>query len=175
MLHLICAHDPRGQSVFGFLLVSSERRMFLCLVFRCSARRRLKVLRSSRQQNQHFIPFKSEARKAENKPPSSSRRNSQLRVGVVSPQDVSLCSVAPRRLFHPPIAFTFPFSSFLAAVQQQNPAETRPNADSRTVKNSAAAPPPSNKPIQSAAQEEDRAATLRDLMSRQFEFNGDDD
>lgn len=63
LLHLICAHDPHGQSVFGFLLLSSERRMFLCSVFRCSARRRLKVLRSSRQQNQHFIPFKSEDRK----------------------------------------------------------------------------------------------------------------
>lgn len=88
LLHLICAHDPRGQSVFGVLLLSSERRMFLCSVFRCSARRRLKVLSSSQQQNQHFIPFKSEARKAENKSPSSSRRISQLCVGVVSLRDV---------------------------------------------------------------------------------------
>lgn len=175
MLHLICAHDPRGQSVFGVLLASSERRMFLCSVFRCSARRRLKVLSSSRQQNQHFIPFKSEGRKAENKSPSSSRRNSQLRVGVVSPRDVSLCFRGSSSAFSPASRFHFPFSSFLAAVQQQNPAETRPNADSRTVKNSAAAPPPSNKPIQSAAQEEDRAAALRNLMSRQFDFNGDDD
>lgn len=175
MLHLICAHDPRGQSVFGVLLLSSERRMFLCSVFMCSARRRLKVLSSSQQQNQHFIPFKSEARKAENKPPSSSRRISQLRVGVVSLRDVSLCSVAPRRLFHPPLAFTFPFPRSWRLFNNKTPPRRVPTQTAEPLKAQRLPRPPSNKPIQSAAQEEDRAAALRNLMSRQFDFNGDDD
>lgn len=175
LLHLICAHDPRGQSVFGVLLLSSERRMFLCSVFRCSARRRLKVLRSSRQQNQHFIPFKSEDRKLKINLPlprggSLSFASGSFRCGMFL-----FVSVAPRRLFHPPLAFTFPFPRSWRLFNNKTPPRRVPTQTAEPLKTQRLPRPPSNKPIQSAAQEEDRAAALRDLMSRQFDFNGDDD
>lgn len=84
-------------------------------------------------------------------------------------------SVAPRRLFHPLLAFTFPFPRSWRLFNNKTPPRRVPTQTAEPLKTQRLPRPPSNKPIQSAAQEEDRAATLRDLMSRQFDFNGDDD
>lgn len=119
--------------------------------------RRLKVLSSYQQQNQHFIRFKSEARKAENKSPSSLRLISQLHIRSFAGGFFLLLLLfcGSSSAFHPLLAFFFLF--VLAAVQQVNSTETHPYTVKTQRLPSCATL--SNKPLQSAD-------TLRSLTSR---------
>lgn len=133
----------------------SHDQLVLRRVFRRSARifRRLKILSSPQQQNQNFVHFESEARKAENKCPPSSRRISRLHVGSFAGGFLLLLFRGSLSAFHPLLAFLI----LLAAVQQRNSAESHPY----TVKTQQLPQCPTlfNKTLQSPK-------TLRSLMSR---------